>query len=40
VDLVKKAVELAELCTLNDKGEKDHYSAWFDNCKAALQKPA
>jgi len=36
--LVAKAVELAELCVLGDRQEKDGYSAWFENCKAALQK--
>ena len=33
--LVKRAVEMAELCVLNDKGERDNYSTWFENCKAA-----
>ncbi|KAI5848183.1 hypothetical protein BZA05DRAFT_475638 [Tricharina praecox] len=37
-ELVKKAVELAELCVLGNQQEKDGYSAWFENCKATLQK--
>jgi len=39
-DLMAKTSELAELLTSADNGEKDGYSAWFENCKATLGKPA
>ena len=34
-----KTSELAELLTPADNGEKDCYSAWFENCKATVEKP-